>query len=288
MKKTLGDYVVLIISIVGSFASTVAFTTIFSDSLNAQGWLGVLFLGILAIFFLTYNFYLISKYRKKVRYSDVFEELNYGFSSLHKIDRQENQSSTQIIDGLVKLCNSISSAFTKVNGHQISVCIKFIEENDGGRGKVTTLVRDEKSTTKGRKTGPMDKTNHWLDQNSDFNFFYSNFDDDSVDTSYFYKTRLPIREGYLNTRLKNNWPPKKVKFLNNLIRRKNWPLNYKSTLVVPIVPLLANEQLKSGLRGFLCLDSQKEVAFNQHVDVEILKGICDGLYNKIDKLHQLL
>lgn len=72
------------------------------------------------------------------------------------------------------------------------------------------------------------------------------------------------------------------------MRRKNWPLKYRSTLVVPIVPLMADEQSQDMLRGFLCIDSQKENIFNETVDVSILKGISDGLYSQIDKLYNLM
>ena len=42
------------------------------------------------------------------------------------------------------------------------------------------------------------------------------------------------------------------------------------------------------LRGFLCVDSQKEGIFNKTIDVCILKGISDGLYSQIDKLYCLM
>lgn len=287
MTKTFGDYFVLIISIIGSLASSIAFGIYFTPLLNTQGWIGVLFLGVIALFFLAYNYYLISKYRKKVRYADIFEEINIGFASLHQIDR-ENISSIEIIGShLIDLCDSISASFSKINGYHVGSCIKFLTF-ESNRPKVLTLVRDRKSSTKNRKTGKKDKTKHFLDANSDFDFIYSNFDDDNVDTTYYYETKLPCRKDYRNSRLKD-WPPKlKLFLLNNVIRQKVWTLPYRSTLVVPIVPLVADEQEQSAIRGFLCIDSPRNIAFNKNVDIEILKGISDGLYNKIDKLHNLM
>lgn len=71
MVKTIGDYIVLILSIIGSLASIVAFGEFFAPHLDSQGLWGVIFIGIIAIFFLAYNFYLIFTYRKKVRYSEI-------------------------------------------------------------------------------------------------------------------------------------------------------------------------------------------------------------------------
>jgi hypothetical protein len=89
---------------------------------------------------------------------------------------------------------------------------------------------------------------------------------------------------YINTRL-TNWPPKKIRGFNWLIRQLSWPLQYRSTIVVPLLPLSANDQNEDALRGFLCIDSPRMVAFYEQYDVEILKGLADGLYNKIDKLY---
>ncbi len=63
-----------------------------------------------------------------------------------------------------------------------------------------------------------------------------------------------------------------------------WPLHYKSTIVVPIVPLTADEQDTDALRGFLCIDSPSNMIFQHKYDVEILRGVSEGLYRKIDML----
>ena len=59
-------------------------------------------------------------------------------------------------------------------------------------------------------------------------------------------------------------------------------------MVTPIVPILADEQDQKAIRGFLCIDSPKENAFYPEIDINILKGLCDGLYNKIDILNDLI
>lgn len=258
----------------------------FKPHLNEQGWVGVAFLGIIALFFLAYNFYLILKYRKRVRYAEVFEDLNIGFSGLHKVNRNGEADMDTLIKKVMALSSSLSDVFTKVYGHHIGVCVKIIFFKKD-RALAQTLARDKKSLTKDRKTGSKDKGEHWLDKNSDFNFIYVNYDNDNEDTSFYHKTWLPLKKDYQNTRLKK-WPPKKTTWLlDDVVRLKHWPLKYRSTLVVPIVPLLSDDQNQKAVRGFLCLDSPRMRCFNKEVDTEILKGVADGLYSTIDKLAKL-
>lgn len=288
MKKTIGDYLVLMLSIIGSLASIWAFGEYFLPNLNCQGEIGVSFLGVLSLVFLGTNYYLVSHYRRNVRYIDVFDDINTGFAHIHRVERQENAQAADIIQNLSDLCNSIHEAFTQVYGTKIGVCIKFISiENN--RAKALTLVRDEYSKKNQRRTGTNDSTQHWIDANSDFEFIYTNIDNDNEDTSFYHEGHLPICKDYKNTRLRPGWQSKNpIPFLENYMRRKNWPLKYRSTLVVPIVPLMADEQSQDMLRGFLCIDRQKENIFNETVDVSILKGISDGLYSQIDKLYNLM
>lgn len=290
MTKTLGDYIILLLSIIGSLASIVAFGVFFAPHLNDQGLWGVIFLGIISLFFLGYNYYLISTYRKKIRYADIYADINIGFSYLHNINRQVDQNPETIISNLSYLCDKLADAFSKIYGEKIGVCVKFlIKDEQKQRVAVQTLVRDCYSKTIQRKTGTHDKIEHWLDGNSDFEFIYSNFDNDNINTTCFHEAHLPICKDYKNTRLQNNWlPQNKIVIFENIMRRKCWPLKYRSTLVVPIVPLPADEQCKEKIRGFLCIDSPKEGRFNESVDVDILRGVADGLYNKIDTLYDLI
>lgn len=288
MTRTIGDYIVLIVSIIGSIASIVAFRDYFVPHLNEQGWVGVLFLGIIALFFLGYNYYLILTYRRKVRYADIYADLNTGFSYIHSINRNQEINVETIIQNLTYLCDSLANAFTNIYGKHIGVCIKFLVI-DNKRPLVQTLVRDSYSKTIQRKTGSSDKTNHWLDGNSDFDFIYSNFNNDNVDTSYFHESHLPICKDYKNTRLNTSWMPKRnFPFFENIVRRRLWPLKYRSTLVVPIIPLQADDQTQDRIRGFLCIDSDKEGCFKGFTDINILKGVSDGLFNQIDLLYNLI
>lgn len=290
MRKTFSDYIVILIGTIGSFFSISAYISNMSPYLNNQGLIGIAFIGFFAMFFLGYSIYLIYKHRKLVIYPKIFEDINIGFSELHKINKSKT-TTEHIITKLEFLCDNLSTVFTKINGHDIGVCIKFLTVKKE-RLLVETLVRDRKSKNNGRKTGSSDKTKHYLDANTDFDFINSNFDDDSIDTSHYYGRKLPTSNYYKNTRLNKNWFKEnkltsKIPFLENIMRRNSWPLKYRSTIVVPIVPILANEQKKESIRGFLCIDSPKENTFNKQIDIhiDILKGVCDRIYSKMDKLN---
>ena len=50
MTKTIGDYIILLLSIIGSIASIIAFGIYFAPYLNDQGMWGVIFLGVISLF----------------------------------------------------------------------------------------------------------------------------------------------------------------------------------------------------------------------------------------------
>lgn len=284
--RTIWDYIIMLIGTMGSLASVICLYAFFNN-LSTEGWIAVLFMGVISLYFVIYNFWLLTRYRKKTRYADAYGAINIGFSHLHRLRRIENLQINQILPELAKLCDEMSYAFGRLYGSQIGICIKFIV-NDNGRPRCETLVRNSYSNAQNRKSGSQDVTKHWIDANSDFEFIYSNFDNDNVDTSYYLEQHLPTCRDYKNTRLKNGWKPKSYfLFPEKYARKWNWPLPYKSTLIVPIVPLIANDQSQEAIRGFLCADSPSEGIFNKYYDVDIMKGVADGIYNQIDLIHQL-
>lgn len=158
--------------------------------------------------------------------------------------------------------------------------------------EVTTLIRDSTSKAK-RVSKENEKMQHLVLRNDNFKFIFDSIAKGSPNfKGYYYSSNLPIEEPFSNSRLDEcpNWPPRKLKirFFDRMYRQLNWPLDYKCIIVVPLLPLVKEEQTIDGLRGFLCLDSPKINAFNKKVDTVILQGMADGLFNKIDILFKLL
>lgn len=133
-----------------------------------EGWVGVGFLGIITLFFMAYNFYLINTYHSKSKYADAFADINIGFSKLHSLRRKGKELKAEdIIRNMESLCEYLSNAFSRIYGSRIGVCIKYIV-SENNRPKVMTLARDNYSSTNQRKSGERDKKEHWIELNTDF------------------------------------------------------------------------------------------------------------------------
>jgi hypothetical protein len=116
------------------------------------------------------------------------------------------------------------------------------------------------------------------------------------DKRYFLGNNLPSDGSYKNSSIESShkyYPgeddtrlEKIFKYLN---RRRNWPLKYKSTLVVPIYPLVreSNEDNTQPI-GFLCVDSRSRRTFNRGYDLDIMRGVADGLYYYLKDFKPLL
>jgi hypothetical protein len=287
MKRytSLGDYWVILLANFGAFASILTYHYTFNEHLDDQGLVGVAFLGIIAIFYIAYSFYLKEKYRRNARYKVVFENINIGTKKLNACyrDLQIEIKPNEIYAILQDICDSISDAFEKIYNQRFSVCIKLIGEQ-GGMATVETILRDKRSKRPINESGVM----HLISDNSDFQFI---FDSDMKkkhpysDCNFIVMNNLPQQEPYYNSRIKGQWPPRKFLLGNRLIRKWLWPLKdqYNSSIVMGILPLVPDPDCS--LNGFLCIDSLKINVFNDFPDVDILSGICDRIYKLIAILY---
>lgn len=283
------DYFHVLLSVGGSVASIWGFTQGFGPCLNNQGLAAVVLLGIISIGLITYSTYLTIKYRRKSKYAGAFQDLNIAFSNIHALDREdwgkEEDMVRKIQESLRRTCNGITNTFSKLNGHHVSTSIKLLVLKDS-EICVQTFARDETSEAKGHETRPWNQSHEKISQNSEFKFIYSNFENQNINTTAYSANNLPVRDDYENAWLNQlAWPPRKViPLLDKVYRRKQWPLDYRSTIVVPIIPLMSNEKSLDLIRGFLCIQSPKERPFYNKTDEAILRGVADGIYTKIDRI----
>lgn len=243
----------------------------------------------------------ISQLEKQGRYADVYKTINEGFYLIHAFrritlsledsfwagleDKEKDKIINHIRENLTKICDTLSIVFTKIYDNQIGACIKLIVD-DGGRPRVITLVRDGYSSGQAnRPSAKVDderKVMHWIHCNSDFSFIYGQIMKNEYQYStknYFLSNNLivdTLEKNYINSRLPNNWD-----------KKSEWPLPYKSTLVVPIIPLSEDRGNKPEIKGFICVDSVNENCFNATSDLDILRGMADGIYNQVKILHSL-
>ena len=183
------------------------------------------------------------------------------------------------------MCDYFAQALTNINYGPVAVCIKFLSEK-GGRAVVLTLVRDPRSASKHRKYEPADPTDHWIEENSGYALIYSRMRQTHVEP-FLFQRFLPWAKSYKNTRLPADWNKPKVWVIGFLLRHFRWPLPYKSSITVPIVPLDPNLHSQQAIRGYLCVDSPRNWSFSKRYDVDMIRGMADGIYNQIDELYRL-
>ena len=275
------DYVVLILSILGSIASIISLC--FGKDIEAT--VSIIVLGILVLVTIIHDWLYAYKLRRKEMYANLYAELNTANSQIRNIEITDPQIGTNC---LMTYCESVSTIFSLLKGHRIGACVKLLSEDTSSKAILITQARDSYSQAHNRKTGTADKTEHTMEANSDFSFIYNNLESDLEDTSFFHSANLIKESDYRNSRL-NNWQVKKIPLVPKcIIRNFTWPLPYKSTIVVPILPLNSNSQAQINLRGFLCIDSKKTNTFNIPVDKDILRGMAAELCPIIDKLIKLM
>lgn len=278
--KYFWDYIILILSFLGSVASIVSY---FNQNITIEALVAICFLGGLLLLSMIHDWYYTNKFRRRTNYINLFSEINTAYSQIRDVEIHDVQEATNY---LMTYCESVSNVFTSIKGNRVGVCVKLLID-DNNSAYLYTQARDNYSKTHNRKTGSADKTVHLLESNSDFSFIYKNLDSDLEDSSYFCSQNLLNESGYRNSRL-NDWNLKKIPLMPNwLIKRFTWPLPYKSTIVVPIFPLNRDLQSKEKLRGFLCIDSAKTNIFNMPEDKEILRGMAAELCPIIDTLMNL-
>ncbi len=282
------DYIILILSIISSIVTILGFWLTINDKLDEPAIYGVIFLGIISLYFLSSNIYFVSKYKNRTGYANAFGDLNLALTHIYTIERKVDRDAKYITEELKQTCTHISNSFSSIKSYHVGVCIKLMAKADkSDDAEVITLCRDEKSEKKRPiYKGNNQKISHKILENTDFKFINEHVKEQGC---CYINNYLPFTRNYRNTRLSGN---EEIYNGNFFIRWFAifflWPLSYKSTLVLPIIPLSINDREPSKLRGFLCIDSSHLGTFNKNADFEILQGVSDALYNKIDELYNLI
>lgn len=189
--------------------------------------------------------------------------------TISKIVLQYTQIRTKNLEGIVhvmsNLCTEIAEAFEIIKGQKIGVCIKYIN-GDIKNPYVETLCRDVHSRKRTYSTRNAGYDYIW--QNADFAHILRSFNEQREFAElYYFANDLPNQYQYTNTHLDTS--NLQSGFLWRFMRRKQWPLPYQSTIVVPFLSP-DNKQLE----GFLCIDSSVPKGFNKSRDVAILQQIA--------------
>ena len=158
-------------------------------------------------------------------------------------------------------------------------------------------MRDDIST-RSRKDIDDKRHSHNLKENTDFSSLVFGL---NGCTRYFFCNNLPrlwAQGKYNNTSF--NVKKDKVKYfpIGNKKLISHWPLEYKSTIVMPIryienfIPPDENAEshIKEGWEhwGFLCIDSSKTNVFNIRYSADIAAAFADALFMFISQVDYVI
>lgn len=283
-------YIGYIFGIFGSIASIASILLCKKDCIT-----NVIFHNLIYIVFLILSlaviFYLVNSSYKYKKYYDAYPLISVAFNSLHVILNPDIHNDTDLDSDLVVLqdfCSKLSETFNNLSGHNTAVCIKLLR-NIGDRPDLFNLIRD-RSSANSRPSGERDTQDeviHYLSENSDFRYIFDESINLKLKNKFFLCNDLCAYEYYRNTRIDyDNFPPENKWYtLAKYLKSKHWPLPYRSSLVVPIIPLTEDKIGTHKLEGFLCVDSDKKGAFDER-DVDIMRGVADGMYATMRTLRQ--
>jgi len=118
-----------------------------------------------------------------------------------------------------------------------------------------------------RDTDSYKKTNHTIIGNTAFQKALNNVLKDNK-IKYYLNNSISKTKDYENTSKDSS---------------KDGKLSYESELVYPIIPMINDDSKNILCKGFLCIDSDKENAFNDYYDVAIIEGVADGIYDLLSE-----
>lgn len=290
MIKSLANLVLVFLGGLASLIAIIAFWNDYFKKTGNEGQIAVAFLGGLAVYFLVVSVYYQIVWGRKVRYAEVLPHINFGFSYVHDELRNAPPDLDKIAMACERVCTQVTHAFSVIAAAPCSASIKVLaqqeSQNQETRLKVLTLARDQQSSSSRNYGVHLD---HWIEMNTDFKFLLERIS--SPRGRYFFSNRLPYLSNYQNTSIElYGGEPKPVHIWGwyHLVRYWQWPLPYKSTIVVPICPAISSKRTQANLIGYLCLDCSRMGAFKKHYDIELMEGVADGLYNLVSQYVKLV
>ncbi len=218
--------------------------------------------------------------QRNKRYVEVFQQLKSINSHIHNIIRNTDYTKPALAEKFKDYCNSLSKLFSSIVDAECHVSVKiFTWEQE--KLIIRTFARDKLNL---ERTEVDHKTTieHTIEHNSDYQHIFANFDKAA---HYFLCNDLVSCENYMNTSFLLHSDTHMFTSRSLVEREEKWPLPYKSAIVVPICPSIFEERKLDNVIGFLCVDCAGKNAFKEDIDLEILFGCADLIYNPLNSIH---
>ncbi|MDO3425887.1 hypothetical protein QWT87_13385 [Chryseobacterium sp. APV1] len=269
--------------------------------LNDHPWLKALFFFVLVIvlLFIYYQIkqFLIQSWRRYILikresvYGNAIVLLSEGYAKIHH-NKNKELTVEEVKAILIEFCDKIRDIYEFKTKSKCSVSIKtIIDLKIEGNGinfdtRVVNLCRDSKCSRYSMEK--YDEIEHNIANNTCYQNIISKFFSNKFDEMYFLSNDILSIDNYENSSFQLYPEYNNEKRLTLELRKKHFPLKYKSELVVSISPMISEKRTTSPILGFLCVDCElsNEEVFTTRFDVPLLKGVSDGLYDFIkSKLH---
>lgn len=223
------------------------------------------FTALIFIFLCCYTF---KRYSTATKYLDGEADIRNMYNSLiADYSKIKEKNFEGVILELTGICTEIAESFEKIKKTKIGVCIKYTNGNLPNL-YTKTLCRDSHSRNMRKEIDAKNELDY-IKQNTDFNYIIELAQNESSYKNLFYiGNRLANLHQYNNSHLHDIDLPSGL--WSYYVRRKEWPLPYRSTIVVPFV----SPNNKKIVDGFLCIDSPSSNGFNKERDVAILQQIA--------------
>jgi hypothetical protein len=229
--------------------------------------------------------YVLSK-RESV-YGNAIVLLSQGYAKIHK-SRGKELSIEDVKSILSEFCDKIRRIYEFKTKAKCSVSIKtFLDLNSENNDitfetRVVNLIRDSEGKER-YANSTYDSKIHTIANNTCYQRIISKFFSGKFDDMYFLSNDIPSIEDYENSSFEL-FPKYTTEIRNNKdTRRSEYPLEYRSELVVSITSIIKEDKTTFPILGFLCVDCELEKVevFNSKYDVPLLQGVSDGLYDFI-------
>jgi hypothetical protein len=229
--------------------------------------LGSLFLLRFILIFLKETIKYFHEVYKNSVYGDAIVLLNECFAAMHNYRKTPGHNDEEFVKAMVLLCNNLKIIYSKLVRAECSVSIKVPIADDSIRPQtlLCNLTRDSDHGT--RDTQEYQKTSHTLLGNTAFSYCLNKVSSNS-EKKYYKNNSVNKTDNYENTS-KTIYP--------------NGILPYNSELVFPITPIIDGNKI---CLGFICVDCEKEKAFNSDYEIAILQGVSDGIYDILEIRNQ--
>jgi hypothetical protein len=216
-------------------------------------------------------------------FGEVLVDMKQIFSGIYLLRRKPQFSEQEVVDMLRVMCNVVKQRLeTRGKGYVYSVSIKVLANRSdelSTSARLETLVRDDASNGRRKKH---ESVEHRIRTNTCFLEIFNNLKG-KKDKLYYLNQDLVSDIAYRNSSHEAyaGWSDK----FNKSQRKKEWPLPYRSELVLAIYPgVRSSAEENLPMLGYLCIDCSLENKFHPEYDVECFQGLAEGIYPIMETL----